>query len=106
MAFTDRMEIASHKYVECGNKSEAYRHAYSTDGWKTESVNQKASTLFARVDVKSRVKELQEELKKKNEVTKEDIINKLFLIVNDYEDNKEFTNSADQSDIRKAEVLS
>ena len=57
MAFTDRMEIASHKYVECGNKSEAYRHAYSTDGWKTESVNQKASTLFARVDVKSRVKE-------------------------------------------------
>lgn len=64
-------------YIECGNASEAYRRSYSCKGWKDESVWVKASSLLCDIKIKSRIKELQEELKKKSDVTKEEVLTML-----------------------------
>lgn len=58
-------ETACQEYVKNGNnQSEAWRVAHTKSKAKPESVNQKASKLFAQVNIKSRVKELQAEAAK------------------------------------------
>ena len=71
---TIKQENFCHKYVECGNASQAYRHAYSCDRWKDKSVWEKSSVLLSDVKVQSRVKELQAELQAKSVITKERIL--------------------------------
>jgi len=103
---TDKMESACQEYVICCSKSDAYRHAYNTKNMKNEVVNNKASILFARDDVRVRVKELQDALNKQHNITKESIINDLKDIVSDYKEFKEFAkNPNNVAQMRKAEVL-
>lgn len=64
-------------YLECGNASEAYRRAYSCSNMKDESINVKAFELLNNGKITVRVKELQEELKKKSDITKEEVLNML-----------------------------
>lgn len=61
------------KYIECNcNASEAYRCAYPRSvKWKDKVVWSKASELLANGKVSVRVKELQNELKSKSDITKE-----------------------------------
>lgn len=68
---TIKQEKFCNKFVECGNASEACRHAYSCDNWKEHSVWIKASKLLKSTKVALRVKELQNELKSKSDITKE-----------------------------------
>ncbi|MGE4510071.1 MAG: terminase small subunit [Sulfurimonadaceae bacterium] len=46
------------KYFECGNASEAYRHAYDAAKMKDETITQKASRLLNEGKVRARLKEL------------------------------------------------
>ena len=46
------------KFIECGNASEAYRHAYNAEKMKPETVNVKASELMSNGKVTVRVDEL------------------------------------------------
>lgn len=64
-------------YIECGNASEAYRRAYSCSNMKDESINRKSIELLNNGKITARVKELQEELKKKSDITKEEVLNML-----------------------------
>ena len=93
-------------YVETSNASEAYRQCYEVSHMKGASITRKACELMKNDKVKAKIKSLQDALAKKSMITKEDLIMKLMLIANDYEDNKEFTNSSGNEDMRKAEVLS
>lgn len=93
-------------YIDTANASEAYRQHYETSHMKSTSVTRKACELMKNDKVKAKIKSLQDELAKKSMITKEDLIMKLMLIANDYQDNKEFTNSSGNEDMRKAEVLS
>jgi phage terminase small subunit len=68
-ALTQKQEKAAQHFVEHGNKSDAYRHAYSTKNFTAKSVNEKASQLFSVVKVKSRVEELQAATLKRHEIT-------------------------------------
>ncbi len=74
MKLSVKQENFCNYYIECGNASEAYRRAYSCKGWKDKSVWEKASSLLSDVKVQSRVAELQDELKKKSDITKEEIL--------------------------------
>lgn len=74
MGLSIKQENFCNYYIECGNASEAYRRAYSCKGWKDKSVWEKASSLLSDVKVQSRVAELQDELKKKSDITKEEIL--------------------------------
>ena len=64
-------------YIECGNASEAYRRAYSCSNMKDESIHRKAIELLNNGKITARVKGLQEELKKKSDITKEEVLNML-----------------------------
>lgn len=66
---TPKQEAACQAYVLSpnnkikGNKSAAYRVAYNTDNMKPESVNRLAKKLFDGIKIRSRVEELQNEIK-------------------------------------------
>lgn len=77
MKLSVKQENFCNYYIECGNASEAYRRAYSCSNMKDESINVKAVELLNNGKITVRVKELQEELKKKSEITKEEVLNML-----------------------------
>lgn len=58
-------------------QSDAYRGAYGQGKQTDKSINEKASTLMAKVNIKSRVVSLREQLASKLLWTREDSINKL-----------------------------
>ena len=77
MKLSVKQENFCNYYIECGNASEAYRRAYSCSNMKDESINRKAIELLNNGKVAARVKELQEELKKKSDITKEEVLSML-----------------------------
>lgn len=78
---TPKQEKFANVYVETGNASEAYRQAYSTKKMKLESIHRKAVELIQNVKVSARVKTLQDELKKKSDITKEEAVSELANVV-------------------------
>lgn len=68
-------------YVESGSASEAYRRAYSADKMKPETINKRASELLSNGEVTGRVKEIQDDLKKKSDITKERIMDEIRIIM-------------------------
>lgn len=77
MKLSVKQENFCNYYIECGNASEAYRRAYSCSNMKDESINVKAVELLNNGKITVRVKELQEELRKKSDITKEEVLNML-----------------------------
>ena len=77
MKLSVKQENFCNYYIECGNASEAYRRAYSCSNMKDESINVKAVELLNNGKITVRVKELQEELKKESDITKEEVLNML-----------------------------
>ena len=78
MKLSVKQEKFCNYYIECGNASEAYRRAYpSSENWDDKVVWTKASALLDNGKVLVRVKELQEELKRKSDITKEEVLNML-----------------------------
>lgn len=77
MKLSVKQENFCNFYLESGNASEAYRRAYSCSNMKDESINRKAIELLNNGKITARVKELQEELKKKSDITKEEVLNML-----------------------------
>lgn len=77
MKLSVKQEKFCNYYIECGNASEAYRRAYSCSNMKDESINVKAVELLNNGKIAVRVKELQEELKRKSDITKEEVLNML-----------------------------
>ncbi|NOQ94691.1 MAG: terminase small subunit [Methylophaga sp.] len=57
------------KFVECGNASKSYRHAFDAQSMKATSINVNASKLLSRTKIALRVKELQEESKARSGIT-------------------------------------
>lgn len=77
MKLSVKQEKFCNYYIECGNASEAYRRAYSCSNMKDESINVKAVELLNNGKITVRVKELLEELKRKSDITKEEVLNML-----------------------------
>lgn len=57
---TQKQEQFCLKFIECGNASEAYRHAYDTSNSQDKTVWEKASKLLSQAKVKARVEALRE----------------------------------------------
>lgn len=82
MGLTTQQEVFAMKVSEGMDNSEAYRFAYpNSKKWKDTSVHVNASKLRNSTKVSLRVKELQEELQKKSELTKERILEELETIL-------------------------
>lgn len=77
MGLSIKQEKFCNYYIECGNASEAYKRAYSCEKMKNETINRMAFDLINNRKITARIKELQEELKKKSDITKEEVLNML-----------------------------
>lgn len=81
MSLTPKQEMFCQKYVELGNASEAYRQSYNASKMKSETVTERASRLLKEYKVSARVKELQSQLEKKHDLTKDKVVNRLKQII-------------------------
>lgn len=80
-ALTIKQDNFCNYYIESGNKSEAYRRAFSCSNMKPETINRKAVELLNHGKVRARVSELQSELQKLSYITKEEALRELANIV-------------------------
>lgn len=80
MGLTVKQENFCNYYVESGNASEAYRRSYNASKMKDKQIWEESCKLLASPKVSQRVKELQEEQKKKSDITKEMVLSELAKI--------------------------
>ena len=78
---TVKQENFCNFYVEAGNASVAYRKAYSCDRMKDKTINERSSRLLREYKISTRVKELQDELKKRSDITKDEAVKELTNMV-------------------------
>jgi phage terminase small subunit len=72
---TQQQENFCMAYVETGNASEAYRRAYPrSHKWKESSVNVEASKRLREPKISHRVRELQQEARKRHDITMDRIL--------------------------------
>lgn len=74
---TPKQEAFCLRYIECGNASEAYRHAYDASCMKPESVHRKAKELLDNGKIAARLDELRAEHAKRHSVTVESLLREL-----------------------------
>ncbi len=66
---TPKQEKYCQMFVKYGSRSTAYRKSYETDGMKQTTIWTKASILHRKPEIQARVRELQEDLSKRNALT-------------------------------------
>ena len=64
MSLTIKQEIFIQRLIEGYSQREAYKFAYEADNMKNETIDNKASKLFANSEIRARYEELKNELKK------------------------------------------
>lgn len=74
---TQKQESFCLKHVECGNASEAYRHAYDCESMKPATINRKAKELLDNGKITARLAELQKAHAERHEITVDDLIKEL-----------------------------
>jgi len=77
---TPKQELFCNVYLETGNASEAYRRAYNCSMMKPETINVKAIELLQNGKIAVRLAEMQKELKKASDITKERVLTELSAI--------------------------
>lgn len=82
---TPKQEKYCQEYVKTSSKTEAYKHSYSTSNMKSETIHNKAYILSEKGDIRARVKELKEELQKKNLYTLEKSVKRDIALIERYE---------------------
>ena len=78
---TIKLEKFCNKYLECGNASEAYRFAYDCSKMSDDTVRNNAYMLLQNSEITARVKELQDELQKASNISKERVLEELGAIL-------------------------
>lgn len=74
MELTLKQENFCNYFLESGNASEAYRRAYSCSRMQDKTVWRMACELMDNPKVSARIKELQNEQRKKSDIKKDDIL--------------------------------
>lgn len=74
MKLTVRQENFCNYYLETGNASEAYRRAYTCNGWLEKTVWERASALMANNKVATRIRDLQLQMQKRSDISKDEAV--------------------------------
>ena len=85
MELTHKQELFCQEYMKTGNKSEAYRRAYDASNMSENSINVNASKMNNNAKVALRIKELQDEQKKRFEYTLEKSVKRDLNLIETYE---------------------
>jgi len=78
---TVKQEAFALAYVEIGNASEAYRHAYNAERMKSVTVNRKAFELLENGKITARLDELRAELAERNLWARERSVRALIQVI-------------------------
>ncbi|MBS4043433.1 MAG: terminase small subunit [Chitinophagaceae bacterium] len=81
LKLTPKQEAFCQAYVRLGNKTAAYREAYSTENMKPETINRKAFDLFNKGNIRASISELEKELKERNQIDIDELITALSQMV-------------------------
>ena len=102
---TINQEKFAQEYVLTGIGAEAYRRAYPKSlKWKEEIVHQKASRMMSHGKVVARIKELQDEVAKRNEVTIDSVVAEYNEVIKEAREAGQFS-PAVAGITKKAELL-
>ncbi len=74
---TPKQEAFCLAYIETGNASKAYRHAYDADNMKMPTIYKEACNLLNNPKITPRIKQLQSQYAEMNRVTVESLTNEL-----------------------------
>lgn len=96
MKLTIKQENFCNYYIETGNASEAYRRSYDCSKMSERTIPIKAYELLDHPKIKARIKEIQDRLKKKSDISKERILEELRCIA--------FANIRDFVEIKEGQV--
>lgn len=66
MALTPKREKFCQEYKKCANQTEAFKKAFNCKNMKPETIHKRASELMKNGEIRGRLKELQDEIKKGN----------------------------------------
>ena len=80
MGLTTKQEIFVQRLIEGNSQREAYKFAYNAENMKDETIDNKASLLFSKGEIRARYQELLEEHKQKALYTREEAVNDLIWI--------------------------
>ena len=79
---TVKEELFAQNYIKTGNASEAYRRSYNAKNMTPKTIIERASVLLKKNNITTRVKELQEKLEHKHDISKDRILNELNCYLN------------------------
>ena len=88
---TPKQEKFCEIYLTTGNASEAYRQAYDASKSKPNTIHRKANEVLANGKVSARIDEMRLKISQKHSKTRDDIINDLTDIINEYKLTGNFT---------------
>lgn len=74
---TIKQESFCQAYIRLGDKSAAYREAYSCENMKPETIHERSSRLSNEYKISTRIEALQDEVKKRNDITIDEIVSRL-----------------------------
>jgi phage terminase small subunit len=101
---TVKQENFCNYYIETSNASDSYRRAYDAENMTSKQIWEKSCVLLTTKTISERVRELQNEQKKKSDITKESILSELANIAfssianmhNSWVERKEFDKLTDK----------
>jgi len=99
---TIKQEAFAQAFIRLGDKSAAYREAYSTKKMKSETVNNLAYRLFEKDEIRARIDFLRSEMEKRNKVEIDELLIALagmvrFDVAELYDENGALKNIHDMS---------
>lgn len=71
---TAKQENFCNYYLETSNASEAYRRAYDAEKCSDKTIWERSSVLLSNDKVKARIKELQLQMQKRSDITKDEAV--------------------------------
>lgn len=102
MALTVKQEAFCNKHIECGNASEAYRHAYDCANMREATINNSAYKLLKSGEITARLQELQASVAERSTLKRDDIVRQLAdVILSDITDFVSPDGSVRASEIKK-----
>lgn len=74
MKLTLKQEAFCNYYIETGNASEAYRRAFCCQRMRSSTINRMAFDLLNNRKITARINELQKELQRRSDITKDETV--------------------------------
>lgn len=82
LKLTVKEELFAQNYIKTGNASKAFRLSYNAKKMLDKTITEKSSRLLKKCNISARIKQLQDKLAEKHDISKERILNELECILN------------------------